>query len=1141
MFFECEHRTVLDLEVLRRNLEPPPPSDLERRILEYRGREHEARVLQHFESSGRTVETIAGGVGDQQEQAVAATRRAMERGVDVIYQGALRRETWVGRPDFLVRTSTPPDPSSAFGPFLYEPVDAKLARQEKARAVLQLCSYADQLEGIQGVLPRQIWLALGAAEVALTALNAADYLAYFARAKANLEAFVGDARRAEPYPEPVEFCDVCQWWQRCEARRRTDDHLSLVAGITRRQRSRLEQSGVKKLAELAALPEDATIAGIDEVPLARVRHQARLQYDGRSSGKPLYDLLEDFDPGSGLELLPVPRPGDLFLDLEGDAFATEGGLEYLFGLLELGKPALDSFVPRDRAGEPHYVPCWAKDLAEEKTAFEAVVDRIKVGRLEFHDMHVFHFGHRENEALKKLSCKHGTREDDIDEFLRAGVLVDLHEVVRHALRASVEAYTLKDLEILHDFQRTVSRRETARAMLLFGWWLHTGEAGDELPEIRETLARYNEEDCRSTWLLRAWLEARRPELEAKIGRPLTRPAVASHEDSAQVNDRRAEEERVAAALRRDLPADPTADTPEQAARRLLADLVGWHWRELKSGYWEYFQARELPPSDWLESRFVLADLSSQPELVGSVKRSHVYRYTFPEQEHAVRKAPTPEIAGTDGKKVMIVEIGPDYVDIKRTKGSADPHLAGLRPGSPIRTDSQAARLLDIARSVVAHGLEGNDQYRPALGLLLRRPPKCGQAPGSPLVQDGEDTVDAVKRLCLSLDGSVLAIQGPPGSGKTYCAAEAILALVRTGRRVGVTANSHQVITLLLTKVHEAAARQGPAVPIQHMAKADRFDGETFPFVLNDNYENAAARLAARQVQVMGGTSFAWAKEIFKASVDVLFVEEAGQLSLANVLAVSQAAKSVVLVGDPAQLEQPQKGTHPPGADVSSLEYLLGEAVTMPLDLGVFLPETRRLHPDICSFTSRIFYEDRLKPLEDLEKQCIKGPEPFSGSGLRYVPVEHTGNTNRSDEEVDRIDAIVRNLFEANATFQDKDGQERRIGDRKEDVLVVAPYNAQVAALKARLPEDRVLVGTVDRFQGKEAPMVIYSMTTSSGDQAPRGLEFLYSLNRFNVATSRAQALVILVASPALVGARCRTPRQLKLVNALCAYLERAVV
>jgi AAA domain/Helicase len=390
---------------------------------------------------------------------------------------------------------------------------------------------------------------------------------------------------------------------------------------------------------------------------------------------------------------------------------------------------------------------------------------------------------------------------------------------------------------------------------------------------------------------------------------------------------------------------------------------------------------------------------------------------------------------------------------------------------------------------------------------------------------------------LALDHSVLAIQGPPGSGKTYRAAEMIVALVRAGKRVGVTSNSHRVIKSVLRAVAKRAQEAQQPVSILHIDTPDEVADADSPYEFSKDYADVRARLDARTLHVVGGTSWAWVTEHLENAVDVLVVDEAGQMSLANVLAVSAAAESLVLFGDPAQLDQPQKGSHPPGAEASALEHLLGDALTMPADRGVFLPETRRLCPAICEFTSHVFYDGRLEPIAGLEKQRIVGAAPFDGSGLRFVPVEHTGNTNQSDEEVARVRELVAQMLDGGAQFIDRNDVARPLTPK--DILIVAPYNAQVTALRGALSDYANLeIGTVDKFQGAEAPIVIYSMTSSSADDAPRGLEFLYSLNRLNVATSRAQALVILIGNPELTRVRCSTPRQMQLVNALCAYLER---
>jgi uncharacterized protein len=820
----------------------------------------------------------------------------------------------------------------------------------------------------------------------------------------------------------------------------------------------------------------------------------------------------------------------LFLDLEGDAFVQEQGLEYLFGLLELGEPS-DDFLPRETAGAPRYKAYWARDRASEKRAFEAVMDRIAKGRSEFPDLHVFHFGHRESDALKRLSCRHHTREEAVDVLLREHVLVDLHAVVRRSVRASVEGYTLKQLEALYQFERKTDLRAAAHAMQWFGWLLETGQGPAAEQELTQTIERYNEEDCLSTFQLREWLEARRLELERNTGRKLSRPGP---EEPSKPERELNESAVVAAALGRGLPIEPSEDTPDQAAQRLMAHLLDWHWREAKSGHWEYYRAEGLPEDERLDDRSALSGLEFVAELRAE-KRSKVYRYQFPEQEHGIRRAPTPIDPDTGKSAGEVVDIGSAHIDLKRA--TSVQHPRALIPGRPIETKAHAGRLLAIAKSILEHGLSAREPYPAVRDLLRRALPRCGQAANAPLLESGADTVEGIKRLALALDHSVLAVQGPPGSGKTHRAAEMIVALVRSGKRVGITANSHEVILTLLGKATELARSSGTPLRALHAGSEELRDGREFSFELSKDYAAIRGRLAAGELDLVGGTTWAWVSEHLEGSLDVLVVDEAGQMSLANVLAVSPAAQSLVLFGDPAQLDQPQKGVHPPGADRSALEHLLGEALTMPPERGVFLAETRRLHPDVCAFTSRVFYEDRLAAMPGLGGQRIEGPAPFVGSGLRYLPVEHRGNTNRADEEVERIEELVAGFTSSGARFVDRHGKERAIV--AEDVLVVAPYNAQVAALKRRLPR-ATSVGTVDKFQGKEAPIVIYSMTSSSAEDAPRGLEFLYSLNRFNVATSRAQALVVLVASPELGRVRCKSPRQMQLVNALCAYLELAV-
>ena len=386
----------------------------------------------------------------------------------------------------------------------------------------------------------------------------------------------------------------------------------------------------------------------------------------------------------------------------------------------------------------------------------------------------------------------------------------------------------------------------------------------------------------------------------------------------------------------------------------------------------------------------------------------------------------------------------------------------------------------------------------------------------------------------ALDHSVLPIQGPPGAGKTHAGAHMITELVRANRKVGIVALSHKVIRNLLKKVVEIAEMENTAV--RCLQKVSERSDTPHP-AIEETTDNRAVAEALRsgRVDVVAGTGWLWAREDLRESVDVLFVDEAGQLALADVLAVSQAAHNLVLLGDPQQLRQPQQGSHPDGTDVSALKHLLGEHKTMPRECGLFLGETWRMHPNVCAFISEQFYEGRLHSRPNLDRQVLDGPTPFAGAGLWFVPVEHDGNQSSSPEEVERIASLVDGLTSAGVHWTDDRGDRRPLV--QDDILVIAPYNAQVAALAERLPGAHI--GTVDKFQGQEAPVVIFSLTTSTPEDAPRGMDFLYSLNRLNVAVSRARTASILVGSLRLFEPECRSPAQMRLANGFCRYLELA--
>ncbi len=572
-------------------------------------------------------------------------------------------------------------------------------------------------------------------------------------------------------------------------------------------------------------------------------------------------------------------------------------------------------------------------------------------------------------------------------------------------------------------------------------------------------------------------------------------------------------------------------------------------------------------------------------VVEETKWSFIHRYSFPVQDHAIdraRKTHDPRTRKSAGERVRIDERN-RTIDLKRGKKSEVPHPTALIADNHVPTDEQVGSLLRIARWVVEKGIDGGfTGGGGALGIsgvrseMRRLPPfpTCseGESPVHSLATCSEEEsdargefqaardillrltprvtgtsiealtselslLDAAKTLALKLESSVLPIQGPPGSGKTYTGAQMIIELVGAGKRVGVTAGSHKVISNLLSTLCTAAGETNTKLSI--VQKPNEGDGCEHGLVTQtDDNAEVLEKLLSGEAQVGAGTAWLWSREEFAGSVDVLFVDEAGQMSLANVLAVSPAAKSVVLLGDPQQLDQPQQGVHPPGAEVSALAHLLNGRATIDTSQGLFLSESWRLHPDICAFTSEAFYDGRLVARTENALQRVNAHGPLDGTGLRFVPVNHSGNQSDSPEEVERIAELVEQLLVSGATWTNKKVETQPL--TLKDILIVAPYNAQVALLSQRLP-DGARVGTVDKFQGQEAPVVFYSMTTSTPEDAPRGMEFLYSTNRLNVATSRAQCVTVLVASPMLFEVQCKTPRQMELANAFCRYLELATM
>ena len=1111
----CPHLSNLNFAVATGALEKPVVWDPFLELLRERGNLHEQKYITHLQDVGYNVVRIEDPGIDPHH--TMQTIDAMRAGTPIIIQGAFSDGRWTGRPDILRRIETPSD----LGTWSYEVIETKLARQTKGGTILQLCLYSHLLAQMQGRVPAVMYVVSPGTDFQPQVYRTSDYAAYYRLIKASLEASLLEETRKETYPNPKLHCDICRWRLQCDARRRSDDHLCLVAGISNLQIKELNRHDVNSTAVLASVPlplpwrpERGAVQTYE-----RVREQARIQIEGRERGEPVYEVLEPV-PGFGLACLPEPCPGDMFFDFEGDPFVGEGGLEYLFGYITLGEN-----------NSLNYTGQWALSREDERRIFESFVDFVIARWQQYPDLHIFHFAPYEPVALKRLMGRYASREEEIDRMLRAKLFVDLYAVVRRAIRASVESYSIKQLEALYGFERALGLPEANRALARVQACLELDQPAGITEDDRAVIVAYNRDDCESTFYLRGWLEEIRVR-QIQDGLNIQRPMPGEGDASEAVSEWQERINDLAGRLAADVPINSDERNTDQHARWILAHILDWHRREDKTAWWEYFRLSDLAADELFDERSAIGGLSFV-DTIGGTARAPVHRYHFPVQEIDLHGGE--ELRQTGGDtivgKLEAISLANRTVDIKKRVASASEHPTGVFGHQMVPSKVLAKSLLRIGSQVADHGLSSGEAYQAARDLLLREPPRLG---GAPLRNLDETAFNAALRVAPMLSGGVLPIQGPPGAGKTHTGGRMICELAAQGARIGITANSHKVIRNLLNEAVRAADERGIALRcIQKVSEAqEKLDCIKF----TTSNKTVFAELGGA-CNVAAGTAWLWSREDALRSVDVMFVDEAAQMSLANVLAISQAGHSLVLLGDPQQLNQPVQGSHPDGTDVSALDHIIGEHQTIEEDKGLFLEQTWRLHPAICAFTSEMFYESRLEARPGLENQQVISAGPIKGSGLRYLPITHEGNQSSSAEEADAVNVLVRALRDSNATWIDKEGTERVI--RPEDILIIAPYNAQVFEIQNRLPDARI--GTVDKFQGQEAPVVFYSMATSTPADAPHGMEFLYSLNRLNVATSRARAVSILVGAPALFEPECRTPRQMQLANAFCRYRELAEV
>ncbi|WP_120521500.1 TM0106 family RecB-like putative nuclease [Arthrobacter celericrescens] len=1166
----CEYQVLRKLdEKLGRSAPADFPKDAMLDRAATLGDVHEHKVLDTFlaefgtwdPGTGRGVyDVVPAGAMDRatlrakHEESIGALRS----GADIVFQAAFFDGTFHGRSDFLVKR----------GEASYAVFDTKLARHAKVTALLQLAAYGDQLLKADIAPDPTVTLVLGNGIHSDHVL--ADILPVFRERRERFLAMTADHVASTG---PVDWGDprysACGRCDYCAEQVLLHRDLLMVAGMRVNRRKKLIESGITTIDQLAAAPANG------DATFQRLREQARLQTgtgtpdgtvrytDKKGEAKAVaYTVL----PDNTLGRIPAPDPGDIFFDFEGDPLWQDSagvwGLEYLFGVVE---------NPVEPGATPVFRPFWAHTRAEEGKAFRDFLDYVAERRAKYPGMHIYHYASYEKTALRNLSLSHVMGEAEVDDLLRDGVLVDLYDTVRHSLRISENSYSIKKLEPLYMGKNLRSGDVTDAGASVVAYanycTARDNEHADEAAAILASISDYNEYDCLSTLELRNWLLGLAAERSIAVGAAVPEsPAEAAVEAARDAGGYEAAPEETALLEYLATLQEEELQSDDARAIALVAAAVGYHRREDKQYWWGHFDRFDKPVSEWEDTRDVFVaesvDVLQDWEKPGprknpvrilrlsgraaegsdfSAGRTFFRMYGPPLPDCLQEKDDASGLQSALGRSgwagTEVVESGEidgrdTVVVAERLPRNAAAFAAlpmALTPDRPIPTDGQKAALAQLA-SKLRGSLPGWPRD-PALDLLRRCPPRLRTRDALHPVADGPDGyIDAITDAVLDLDHSCLAVQGPPGTGKTHVGSHVVARLVARGWKVGVVAQSHAVVENMLRAAVEKAG-----VDPRRVAKEVKHDD---PLPWQQRGKSDVERvLSGAGGALIGGTAWTMTGNGVPAgSLDLLVIDEAGQFSLANTMAVSRAAQRLLLLGDPQQLPQVTQGKHPEPVDESALGWLSQEHHTLPPELGYFLATSWRMHPALCAAVSELSYDGRLHAASPASARHLEGFPP----GIECVYVPHRGNSTSSPEEAAEVVRQVQAHLGQRWSDPAEGPGSRALG--KLDVLVVAAYNAHVQLVRNELRAaglGKVRVGTVDKFQGQEAPVVIVSMAASAAGDVPRGMEFLLSRNRINVAVSRGQWRAVVVRSPELSNYLPVHPEGLEQLGGFIGLCQRA--
>jgi uncharacterized protein len=1085
-------------------------------LLATRGNSHETNYLNYLiEKHGVSNVGIVQNTSKHNE--AKNTLAFMREGKEVIFQARLSRGEFTGKADFLIKV----EGKSKFGNYHYEAWDTKLSLSTRPYFLIQLCCYSWMLEEVQEVMPEYATIVLG--NLNKNTFRITSYFDYFQRLK---KSFIDFQSHFTPdfdaMPDLAECNDYGVWTSFAEHRMKKLDSLVQIANIRKSQIKKIQHAGINTLTELAT-STNTTIPRLAHQSFAKIKAQASIQKASEGLDIPKYTVLTENEK-EGLYTLPAKSTLDVFFDIEGHPL-IEGGLEYLWGVsYQDSSHSLGKYAFKD---------WWAHTPHQEKLAFEGFIDFVFNRWQRDNNMHVYHYASYEITAMRKISTRYETRGDKLAELLKNDVFIDLYKIVSKGILIGTPSYSIKYVEHLYRNRRNTLIANGGESVVVYeswrenggveAWnlndngyneWLKNSENFDwskweELNAIR----LYNIDDCESTLELTVWLRSIQKENDIQYLNANEIEIAQEPQNNQNPLEIRRQELKNRFESTDDLKNDPIA--------QLAIDLMGFHHRERKPNVWAYFDRLEKTDEELLDDDTCLCDIEIK------TRNGTTYTGIF-DNTQPIR---TDKLIQNGGKirgsetKIKIIELSQPNGHTTTIQFSAkqiiDDNIITIFANEPfIRTDKLENRLCDVVEQLFDQKLNNLTN-----SILKRELPTFNHLNPLPinrqLFPDNNDYLDAIFSAVQAMNHSCLGIQGPPGAGKSYTAKNVITRLVLQGKRIGVTSNSHAAILNLLDGLHESTNH---ANMVKIGGNQAEFSGQ-YSYEFRNSMADFTNETYSRY-QIIGGTVFAFAHDIaFDAPLDYLFVDEASQVPLANLTAISGAAENIVLIGDQMQLEQPTQGSHPGESGLSALEFMLNGYHVVPEDRGIFLETTYRMHPDVCKPISETVYEGKLHADCNNIHQRISipfGKLITKHNGILTIDVHHEGNRQSSREEVDLIKDLINEL--ETGTYCDKNGNEHSI--IADDIMIVAPYNMQVNLLKENLG-DNYAIGTIDKFQGQEAPVVIVSMAVSDPHESSRGVDFVFDINRLNVAISRAKALAIIVANPELKNCRVTSMNQME--------------